>query len=197
MSEISCARFITVVSGNGGATKDESCQCVTPTPTQTSTPTVTPTKTKTPTPTITPTVTPTITLTPTKTVTPSPTKSCSVTEVQFISGFDIPGCFTMNGSVAATSCWSRWKCNYDSDETLINYVTGYVSGPLPINVNNTPPNVIYNNDSCQCGAPFNNPALILFYNYDLVNHTTDYYAPSLDCSLKPTNQNGSLSDPTC
>ena len=94
ISEVSCARFITVVSGDGGANKDASCQCVTPTPTQTNTPTVTPTKTMTQTPTNTMTQTPTNTKTPTPTPTPSkaPIVSCdsslSVSENQ--GYFEIP-----------------------------------------------------------------------------------------------------------
>jgi hypothetical protein len=182
---------------------------VTPTKTVTKTPTVTPTITRTPT--VTPTITPTRTKTPTATRTqtptktptktptrtPTPTKACSVTEKQLIRGFNIPGCTTMPGAVDAQNCWELWKCNYSSNQSLILYVTGYVSGSLPINPNNNPANYIFINNSCQCGSPFNIPTLIFLFDYDLVNNTTYYLSLGSDCSLKPTNSFGDFDDPTC
>jgi hypothetical protein len=103
----------------------------------------------------------------------------------------------MNGAVAASSCWTAWKCTYSSNPSLILYTTGYVAGTLPLNPANTPQNYVYIDNSCNCGAPFNVPVLIFLTNYDLVNHTTDYFSLDSDCGLKPGGSFGSLTNPAC
>ena len=161
--------------------------------TPTVTPTMTPTRTKTPTATRTQTPTKTPTKTPTRT--PTKTPECNLAPVQYIRGINIPGCNSFNGAVAVQSCWDIWYCNYDANQALIIYTTGYPSGPIDPNQN--PATKVFSTSNCVCGAPFNIPTLVFIANYDLLAGTGIYFSTSNSCELKPGQNFGPLNATPC
>jgi hypothetical protein len=115
--------------------------------------------------------------------------------VQYIRGFNIPGCTSFPGTAILNPCWQQWVCNYGANQGLLLFTTGYPTGPLSLF--ETPPTNVWANPNCTCGTPFNNAQLIFIGDYDLFNLTGTYFSTDGSCGLKPSNTLGYLSPPTC